>query len=48
MHCVGEVIYLNLLGRHIVVLSSKKAAYDLLEKRSALYSDRPAMIVWAL
>ncbi|KAF7424559.1 hypothetical protein PC9H_009866 [Pleurotus ostreatus] len=44
----GEVIYLNLLGRHIIVLNSKEAAYDLLDKRSALYSDRPDMIVWGL
>ncbi|KAF4596650.1 hypothetical protein EYR38_008037 [Pleurotus pulmonarius] len=44
----GDVVYVNLFGRHIVVLNSKEAAYDLLEKRSALYSDRPDMVVWGL
>lgn len=42
----SDVIYLSMLGQRIVVLNSAKAASDLLEKRSALYSDRmcPPMI----
>ncbi|KAF7424558.1 hypothetical protein PC9H_009865 [Pleurotus ostreatus] len=42
----GEVTYLNILARHVVVLNSREAAYELLEKRGALHSDRPDMIVW--
>lgn len=31
----------NALGQPIVILNSAKIARDLLEKRGALYSDRP-------
>ncbi|CEL56329.1 O-methylsterigmatocystin oxidoreductase OS=Aspergillus flavus GN=ordA PE=3 SV=2 [Rhizoctonia solani AG-1 IB] len=42
----SDIIYLNLFGYEIVVLNSLKAASDLLNKRSALYSDRfcPLMV----
>lgn len=43
---IGEVTYLNFFGRHVVVLNSKEAAYELLDKRGALHSDRPDMVVW--
>ncbi|KAJ6503088.1 cytochrome P450 [Mycena vulgaris] len=35
------VIHLSVMGTSIVVLSSVEAAEDLLDKRSAIYSDRP-------
>ncbi|KAJ7690142.1 cytochrome P450 [Mycena rosella] len=38
----SDIIYLNAIGTSIVVLSSVEAAEDLLDKRSAIYSDRPA------
>ena len=38
----GDVIHLNLLGNSVVVINSQQAAADLLDKRSAKYSDRPA------
>ena len=37
----SDVIYVNLLGTPAIILSSLKAAVDLLEKRGAKYSDRP-------
>lgn len=37
----GDVLYLDILGSPVVVLSSAEAVHDLLEKRSAIYSDRP-------
>lgn len=37
----GDVMYLEVLGKPIVVLSSEQAATDLLDKRSSNYSDRP-------
>ncbi|KAG9224423.1 hypothetical protein CCMSSC00406_0009465 [Pleurotus cornucopiae] len=43
-----DVIHLCVLGRSIIVLDSHQAAMDLLEKRSALYSDRPRFIVFDL
>jgi hypothetical protein len=37
---VGDVIHLDVLGQHIIFLNTYERAIDLLEKRSALYSDR--------
>ncbi|KAJ7189236.1 cytochrome P450 [Mycena filopes] len=38
----SDIIHYNLAGQSLVVLSSWRAADDLLEKRSSIYSDRPA------
>ncbi|KAJ7138644.1 cytochrome P450 [Mycena filopes] len=38
----SDVIHFNLAGQSLVVLSSWRAADDLLEKRSSMYSDRPS------
>ncbi|KAJ3899872.1 cytochrome P450 [Lentinula edodes] len=38
-------MYLNLAGQHIIVLNTKAAAIELLERRSAIHSDRPKSIV---
>lgn len=37
----GDLVHLNVLGMHIVVVNSQKIAIDLMEKRSKIYSDRP-------
>lgn len=42
----GDVMHLKVLGRNMIVLNSVEAATDLLEKRSAQYSDRPRMNVY--
>ncbi|KAI0030172.1 cytochrome P450 [Vararia minispora EC-137] len=39
----GDIVYVNVVGQPIVVLNSLQAAQDLLEQRSAVYSDRPRM-----
>ncbi|KAG5643662.1 hypothetical protein DXG03_000542 [Asterophora parasitica] len=44
----GDVMYLHVLGRHIIVLNSVEAAVDLLDRRSANYSDRPRFIIYEL
>lgn len=36
----GDVLYLNVLGRSLVILNSTQAAVNLLDKRSSNYSDR--------
>lgn len=36
----SDIVHAELLGIHVVVLNSEKAATDLLEKRSSIYSDR--------
>lgn len=38
----GDVMHFSALGRSFVVLGSKQAAVDLLERRSPNYSDRPS------
>jgi hypothetical protein len=43
----GDVVYLNVLGRSIIILNSQKAAADLLGRRAKIYSDRPRFIVAA-
>lgn len=40
-HVLGDVLYLSVLGKSIVILNSEEAAVELLDKRSSLYSDRP-------
>lgn len=39
----GEVVSISIFGRNLVILNSAKAAFDLLHKRSSIYSDRPYM-----
>ncbi|OSD06672.1 CyP450 monooxygenase [Trametes coccinea BRFM310] len=41
----GDVVALNALGQTIVIVSSVEAAVDLLDKRSAIYSDRQASVL---
>ncbi|KAF7977286.1 hypothetical protein HWV62_4247 [Athelia sp. TMB] len=38
----SDIIHLNACGTHIIVLNSLETVTDLLEKRSTIYSDRPA------
>ncbi|KAE9379474.1 cytochrome P450, partial [Stipitochalara longipes BDJ] len=37
----SDIIYLNFMGQPAVILNSAQAAVDLMDKRSAIYSDRP-------
>ncbi|KAH9927567.1 cytochrome P450 [Fomitopsis serialis] len=37
----GDVMHLSVIGQSFIILSSRKAIDDLLEKRGAMYSDRP-------
>ncbi|KAL4075734.1 cytochrome P450 [Scleroderma citrinum] len=39
----GDMVHLEILGQHIVVLSSFKTAIELLDKKSSIYSDRPVL-----
>ncbi|KAJ3920050.1 cytochrome P450 [Lentinula edodes] len=41
----GPLTYLNMVGKDVMVLNTKAAAFELLERRSAIYSDRPRSIV---
>ena len=41
----GDIVYLSVLGRRMVILGSYEAASELLDKRSAIYSDRPQPVM---
>jgi hypothetical protein len=42
---LGEVMYLNVLGKPIIVFNSLKLAYNVLERRASNSSGRPRLIV---
>ncbi|KAI0659943.1 cytochrome P450 [Cubamyces menziesii] len=44
-HKYGDVVCVSVLGQTTVVLNSAAAAFDLLDKRSSIYSSRPEAIV---
>lgn len=41
----GELVYLNIFGQGILFVNTHEAAVDLLEKRGAIYSDKPKMVM---
>ncbi|KAF5310685.1 hypothetical protein D9619_008116 [Psilocybe cf. subviscida] len=41
----SDIISLNMAGTPMIVLNSREVARDLLEKRSAIYSDRPRYVM---
>ena len=44
-YILGPIIHVNALGQPLIVLNTHKATADLLERRAAIYSDRPPNIV---
>ncbi|KAJ7157503.1 cytochrome P450 [Mycena filopes] len=44
----GDVMQLDVVGQRMVILDSHQAAVDLLERRSAIYSDRPDFPLYEL
>ncbi|KAF7328084.1 hypothetical protein MKEN_00389700 [Mycena kentingensis (nom. inval.)] len=40
----SDILHLDVAGRSVIVLCSAKAADNLLEKRAAIYSDRPRFV----
>lgn len=41
----GDVVYIEIFRTPAIVLNSFEAARDLLDKRSAIYSDRPRLVL---
>ncbi|KIJ44628.1 hypothetical protein M422DRAFT_85484, partial [Sphaerobolus stellatus SS14] len=37
----GELVYANVFGTHLLWVNSRQMAYEIFEKRSSNYSDRP-------
>ncbi|KAI0259890.1 cytochrome P450 [Gloeopeniophorella convolvens] len=40
----SDVVHADVMGTHTIILNSMKAAKELLERRSSLYSDRPPLV----
>ena len=45
---LGDIVYVDFPGQPTIVLNSIKAAFDLLDKRSDIYSDRPVSLTLKL
>jgi hypothetical protein len=41
----GDIIFFRVMGTPMLLISSAEAALDLMEKRSAIYSDKPTMTI---
>ncbi|KAJ8689930.1 hypothetical protein PTI98_012785 [Pleurotus ostreatus] len=39
----SDIIHFNVVGQPVIVLGSAKRCFDLFDKRSAIYSDRPRL-----
>jgi len=42
----SDVVYFNVLGNRMIVLNSQKAANEILDKRGAIYQDRPRFVLF--
>lgn len=41
---IGDLVYITVAGQGMLVMNSHKVAADLLDRRAAIYSDRPRLI----
>ncbi|TFY72458.1 hypothetical protein EVG20_g545 [Dentipellis fragilis] len=41
----GGIVSINVLGQSIIILNSTQAVTDMLDKKSAIYSDRPNLVM---
>ena len=41
----GDLVFLNAGGQPVVIINSQKVAVELLDRRAAIYSDRPHNVV---
>ena len=41
----GRITYLHVLGQGLVFLNTPEVAFDLLDKRGAIYSDKPRLVM---
>jgi hypothetical protein len=42
---VGDVVYVHVCGQGLVFLNSSEVAFDLLDKRGSVYSDKPYLVM---
>ncbi|KAF8590889.1 cytochrome P450 [Ramaria rubella] len=43
----GEIVHVSTFGKPMIILNSFKAVYDLLERRSSIYSSRPYLTMFS-
>lgn len=41
----GDIVCLYFFGRKIIYLNTAEVAFDLLDKRGSIYSDKPRMVM---
>ena len=41
---LGDLIHVNVFGQPMLIISSRKVATDLMDRRSSNYSDRPVIV----
>jgi hypothetical protein len=41
--CIGSIVHVSALGQSIIILNDVQQAFNMLDKRSSLYSDRPTL-----
>jgi hypothetical protein len=41
----GQIMYLNVFGLHVIIFNSLKPAFELLDRRANIYSDRARLTV---
>lgn len=41
----GGIIYVSLFGQPVIILNSVRLATEMLDKKSAIYSDRPRLVL---
>ncbi len=42
---VGDIVYLHVFGQGLLFLNTYEIAIDLLERKGAIYSDKPALVM---
>ncbi|KAH7025683.1 cytochrome P450 [Microdochium trichocladiopsis] len=42
----SDIVYFNVLGNHMIVLNTQKVANEILDKRGAIYQDRPNFVLF--
>ena len=42
---LGDIVYIHVFGQGLVFLNTYDITVDLMDKRGAIYSDKPALIM---
>lgn len=45
MSLLGDIVHVNVLGNHFIILNNPKYVSEILDAKSRLYSDRPILMM---